>query len=89
MVELSIQLPDDVALAFGATREAQGQRVLEDAAVEEYRSGRLSHRQVGEALGLDYWKTEEFLSSRGVSLSYNLEDLEQDRATLEAIIPKK
>ncbi|HEX4024629.1 MAG TPA: hypothetical protein VHX52_07995 [Steroidobacteraceae bacterium] len=39
-----------------------GRHVVEDAAIERYRTGRLSHSQVGEALGLDYWQTETFLA---------------------------
>jgi hypothetical protein len=31
---------------------------MENAAIENYRAGRLSQRQVGEMLGLNYWQTE-------------------------------
>jgi predicted HTH domain antitoxin len=51
-----------------------------------YRAGRLSHRQVGELLGLDYWQTEAFLKERGVPLSYSAADLEADNATLDGIL---
>lgn len=50
MVEITIKLPDMLAHTFGATPEARSQRLAEDAAIEEYRSGRLSHRQVGDSL---------------------------------------
>jgi hypothetical protein len=45
MVEITITLPDMLAHTFGATPEARSQRLAEDAAIEEYRVGRLSHRQ--------------------------------------------
>jgi predicted HTH domain antitoxin len=61
---------------------------VEDAVIECYRAGRLSHRQVGEALGLDYWRTESFLRERGVPLNYLATDLEADAATLEKILPR-
>ncbi len=61
---------------------------VEDAVIERYRAGRLSHRQVGEALGLDYWRTESFLKERGVPLNYLASDLEADAATLEKILPR-
>ena len=86
MVEISIKLPDTLAGAFGATPEARSRRLAEDAAVEEYRTGRLSQRQVGEMLGLDYWQTERFLIERKVPLNYTLSDLEADRATLNEIL---
>ena len=53
MAEITITLPDSLARAFGPTPEARSQRLAEDAAIEEYRTGRLSQRQVGEMLGLD------------------------------------
>jgi len=55
-------------------------------AIDLYRAGRLSHRQVGEALSLDYWQTETFLTERGVALNYSATDLETDAATLQKIL---
>lgn len=89
MIEITIQLPDVLATAFGAMPEARSRRVIEDAAIEEYRTGRLSQRQVGSMLGLDYWQTERFLAEHGVALNYTLADLDSDRATLNEILPGK
>lgn len=86
MVALTIHLPESLAKAFGANAETQSRRLLEDAAVEEYRLGSLSQRQVGELLGIDYWQTEEFLAARKVPLNYSIADLESDRETLDAIL---
>jgi predicted HTH domain antitoxin len=77
-----------VASQWGDTPQAIGRQVVEDAVIERYRGGRLSHRQVGEALGLNYWQTENFLKERGVPLSYSAADLEADAATLEKIPPR-
>jgi len=89
MVEITIKLPDMLARTFGATPEARSQRLTEDAAIEEYRAGRLSQRQVGEMLGLDYWQTERFLTERNVSLNYSLGDLQADRATLDEVLGRQ
>lgn len=86
MIEVTIKLPDALARIFGETPESRSQRLIEDAAIEEYRCGRLSQRQVGEMLGMDYWQTEHFLAARNVSLNYTLGDLEADRATLDEIL---
>ncbi len=86
MVEIPIKSPDLLAHAFGTTPEARTQRLTEDAAIEEYRVGRLSQRQVGEMLGLDYWQTERFLTERNVPLNYSFCDLEADRATLHEVL---
>lgn len=86
MVEITIQLPDNLADSFGETPDARSRHVLENTAIEEYRVGRLSQRQVGEILGLDYWQTEKFLTEHKVALNYHLEDLAVDRDTLEAVL---
>jgi predicted HTH domain antitoxin len=89
MVEITIKLPESLAEAFGQTTEVRALRLAEDAAIEGYRSGRLSHRQVGEMLGLDYWQTERFLAERKVAINYSVDDLQADRATLDEILPRK
>lgn len=88
MVEITIKLPDMLARAFGATPEARSRRFTEAAAIEEYRAGRLSQRQVGEMLGLDYWETERFLADRKVFLNYSPGDLQADQAVLSEILAK-
>ena len=74
---------------MGGNPKAIGRHVVEDAAIERYRAGRLSHRQVGEALGLDYWQVETFLKERGVPLNYSAEDLEADREALGKLFPAR
>ena len=69
MTKVTIQLPDNFANIFGETPELRARRLIEDAAIEEYRVGRLSQLQVGELLGLDSWQTESLLSARNVSLN--------------------
>lgn len=78
-------MPDPVARQWGDTPQAIARHVVEDAVIERYRSGRLSQRQVGEALGFDYWQTEAFLRDRGVPVNYSVADLEADEAALKKI----
>ena len=87
-MQVKVELPDQVARQWGDTPDAIGRHVLEDAAIERYREGRLSHRQVGDLLGLDYWQTETFLKQRGVPLNYSPADLDADRATLDKILAR-
>lgn len=79
---------DQVARQWGQTPDAVGRQVMEDAAVEGYRAGRLTQRQVGAMLGLDYWQTEAFLTERSVPLNYSAVDLAADNGTLERILPR-
>lgn len=89
MAEIVITVPDRLALAFGETPEVRSRRLVEDAAIEEYRRGNLSHRDVAEMLGLDYWETEKFFTRRHVPLNYTANDLEADRKALEHFLDKK
>ena len=54
-MQVIVELPDQVARQWGETPDVVGRHVMEDAVIEGYRAGRLSQRQVGAALGLDYW----------------------------------
>ena len=89
MVEVTVQLPDALAHSFGDTPDLRARRLLENVAIEEYRAGRLSLRQIGEMLGMDYWQTEGFLVDHTVPLNYSLADLNADRATLDAVLGHK
>lgn len=85
-MQVTVEMPDQVARQWGETPDAVGRHVMEDAAIEGYRAGRLTQRQVGAMLGLDYWQTETFLNQRAVPLNYSAADLAADHATLEKII---
>lgn len=85
-MQVTVELPDQVARQWGETPDAVGRHVMEDAAIEGYRAGRLSQRQMGAMLGLDYWQTEAFLKERGVPLNYSAADLEADNVRLDKIL---
>jgi len=87
-MQVTVEMPDQVARQWGETPDMVGRHVMEDAAVEGYRAGRLTQRQVGAMLGLDYWQTEAFLNQRSVPLNYSAADLAADNATLEKILAR-
>ena len=70
-MQVTVEMPDQVARQWGKTPDAVGRHVMEDAAIEGYRAGRLTQRQLGAMLGLDYWQTETFLNERAVTLNYS------------------
>ena len=88
-MQITLRLPDNIARRWGQTPEEVGLHVVEDAAIEGYRSGRLSHRQVGEMLGLDYWQADAFFKHRGVALNYSAADSDADNATLGRILARQ
>jgi hypothetical protein len=79
---ITIQLPDEVAGCLGPTPDAAGRQLLESAAVEGYRAGRLARGQVRKILGLGWHETEEFLARNGCDRHYSVGDLDEDRETL-------
>ena len=85
-MQITMELPDAVARQLGETPAAVSRHVLENAAIEGYRRGSLSQRQVGAMLGLDYWRTEVFLCEHEVPLNYSPADLADDGAALEKIL---
>jgi predicted HTH domain antitoxin len=87
-MQVTVEMPDQCAQQWGDTPDAVARHLLEDAAVERYRAGRLSQRQLGDLLGFNYWQTETFLQQRGVPMNYSSADLNSDRAALEKILAK-
>ena len=85
-MQVTVELPDQVAHQWGETPDAVARHVMEYAAVESYRVGRLSHRQVGQLLGMDYWQTENFLQEHQIPLNYSDADVEADCAALDKIL---
>ena len=88
VMQVTMEMPDQIARQWGETPDAVGRHVLQDAAVEGYREGRLTQRQVGVMLGLDYWQTEASLKERAVPLNYFPADLAADNKTLEGILSR-
>ena len=84
-MQVVLELPDQIALLLGENPSAVAHRVVEDIAIENCQTGKISFRQAGQLLGLDYWETETFLKNREVPLNYTLADLEADRATLDKL----
>ena len=87
-MQVTVEMPDQVARQWGETPDTVGRHVMEDAAIEGYRAGRLTQRQVGAMLGLDYWQTEAFLNEHAVPLNYSAADLAADNATLGKILAR-
>jgi predicted HTH domain antitoxin len=80
-MKITVELPDDVA-----RRPDPGREALEALAIEGYRSGALTHHESGQLLQLSRLEFEALLKRRKVDdHAYDVEDLEQDLATLERL----
>ena len=86
-MQVTVQLPDNIAKLIGDTASIP-KALLEALAAESYRTHKISRHQVSELLGLDYWKTEDFLHQNEAQRPYTLADLKVDRQSL-AGLPEK
>ncbi len=83
-MQITVQLPDDLAQHPNPGREA-----LESLVIEGYRAETLSHFQASQILGLSRFEFDGFLKQRQIyDHAYNSEDLEQDRETLRLLRAK-
>ena len=79
-MEVAIHVPDDVAAAM--PWKDVPRHILEQIALEGYTDGWLSEEQVRRLLGYETrLDVHGFLKEHRAYLRYNVEDLEQDRAT--------
>jgi len=70
---VTVEIPDELAAQLPKGNE-MSRELLEAYAAEAYWKEKISRRQVGLILGLDRWKTEEFLTGRGANRIYTVED---------------
>ena len=78
-MEVTINLPEDVAQVFLANGENIEREVLEATALEGYREGKLSQAQLRRMLGFETdMQTDAFLKEHKVYLEYDLEDIKRE-----------
>ena len=78
MTHIDIELPEDIASRLGEPDDLS-RVALEALAVQEYRSGKLTHAEVQKILGLtSRWETDSFLKRVGAYLDYTEAHLEHD-----------
>jgi Uncharacterised protein family (UPF0175) len=85
-MNVTIELPDDMARSLNAAGGDLSRRVLEALALEEYRNGRLSKAELRHALGFETgYELDGFLKSHQVWIEYEEEDLVRERASLDRL----
>lgn len=78
-MEVTINLPEDVAKVFLASGENIEREVLEATALEGYRSGKLSQAQLRRMLGFETdLQGDAFLKEHEVYLEYDLDDIKRE-----------
>jgi predicted HTH domain antitoxin len=84
-VAVTVEIPSDIARQYGPAPDQIARRLLEQAAVEGYRTRQISRGQVAQMLRMDWAETEEFLAQHHCDRHYDLDDLEADRHNLDKI----
>jgi hypothetical protein len=78
-MQLTVQIPDDLASRMSAFGGDLSRRALEALALEEFRGGHINKPELRRLLGFgSRYELDEFLKSHDVYEEYTLEDLEQE-----------
>jgi predicted HTH domain antitoxin len=84
-MQVVVDLPEAMIRRFLDGQDISA-RVREALAMDDYLSGRMSRGQVAEVLGMSFYEAEQWFVRRGIHRDYSIEDLEEDRKTLDRIL---
>ena len=86
-MQVTVEIPDDMAQKLTRQGQDPARATLEAVAIEGYRSGALTAYQTRRLLGFETrYELDAFLKSHNVwEHAYSLEDLEQDRRTMQQL----
>ena len=84
-MEVTVQIPDDIAARMTDAGADLSRRTLENFALEELRAGRITEPELRKMLGLARIELDGFLKSHGIYQEYTLEDFEQERRDLKEL----
>jgi predicted HTH domain antitoxin len=80
-MEITVDLPDDIAGHANPGRDA-----LQALAIEGYRSGKLTHYQASQLLGMSRFQFDGFLKNRDIyDHAYDADDFEQDLVVVQQL----
>lgn len=81
-MQITVNIPDDVAAQIAVGSEGLSRAALEALALEGYRNQILSEALVGQMLGFETrMEVHAFLEEHGAWMHYSIEDAERDLAT--------
>ena len=78
---VAIEIPREVIRATRMTP----QELRRELAVHLFQQGKLSFGKAREMAGMTVWAFQQLLGSRGIPVHYDLEDYEEDLATLKEL----
>ena len=85
-MNVTVEIPDDVASRLSAAGGDLSRRALEAFVAEEYRRGHLNKPDLRRLLGFTTSdQIDTFLKAHEIWIDYTLEDLERERAGLRRL----
>ena len=85
-MNVTVQIPDDLAKRLAAAGGDLSRRALEALAAEEYKRDRLTKPELQRLLGIETsFQLDEFLKAHDVWIAYTREDTERERRGLERL----
>ncbi len=81
-MQVSLQIPDDIARRVIDAGGDLPRCALEAFALEELRMGRITEPELGEILELGRLQLDGFLKTHGIFEDYTLEDFDRERQVL-------
>jgi hypothetical protein len=85
-MELTVQIPDELASRMSASGADLSRRALEALALEEFKSGRITKPELRRLPGFGTrYRLDGFLKAHGVYEDYTMEDFERDRDALKQL----
>lgn len=85
MCAIALELSPDLCDALRIPVAEQEARLRRELAIRLYEKGLLSFGKARQLAGLSKWAFHELLAAEGVVRHYDLEELEADLHTLEAL----
>ena len=85
-MNLTVQIPDDLASRLSAVGGDLSRRALEAFALEEYKSGHITQAELRRLLGFrTRYQVDGFLKAHDIWIDYTLEDARREREGLERL----
>lgn len=89
-MQVTLDIPDDLAAQFIPAGQDAARAVLEDALVQVYRESKISASQLMEVLGIETrYELDGFLKERQVWIEYTPEQMAADGAFQEEFLAKR
>ena len=85
-MNLTLQIPDDLAQRLTAAGQDLSRRALEALALDEFKDGNLTRPELRRLLGFETSiQLDSFLKAHDVWIDYTIEDFEREREGLRRL----